>query len=265
MTSQQVAIITEKVSLHQRQTDHLIGQISARHEAMFAMLCEKLEEAPETLNSLTRMLGNSGEANIETSNTLATTSREHSRDLHRPIDTGPCLAPPNELRMHILQGINTSRKSCHCTCHLFREAAIPGIWSLAVRDLRLPYVRASCNTGSCKCRAASCIRIKYYLPTWIAYRMISIWFRSSALDGPQTQTTATMWTVIILCVLLVIVFLFEELEAAARNADVRRMRGQLDWEKKRARDLDCNVGSYEGGSRLSGRAFGWLGSGIPVT
>lgn len=33
---------------------------------MFAMLCEKLEEAPKTMNSLARMLGNSGEANIET-------------------------------------------------------------------------------------------------------------------------------------------------------------------------------------------------------
>lgn len=54
-----------------------------------------------------------------------------------------------------------------------------------------------------------------------------------------------MWIVEILCVLLVIVFLFGELKVAARNAEIGRLRAQLEWEKKRARELEWIAGGSE--------------------
>ncbi len=182
MTSQRVAIITERFSSQQQQTDHLIGQMSARHEAMFAILCKKLEEIPKTSSSLTKVLGNSSEANIEATNTLATTRLANTNDLYKPFDIKTRIASPNELRLQSLPRINNSPKFCDCYCHRFREAAIPGFLSFAIRNLPLSY---SCNIDSCKCRAAPYMRIKYYVPTWFAYRMISIWFNGSPLHGPE--------------------------------------------------------------------------------
>ncbi|CAF9931667.1 MAG: hypothetical protein ALECFALPRED_005072 [Alectoria fallacina] len=54
-----------------------------------------------------------------------------------------------------------------------------------------------------------------------------------------------MWIFVILCILLVIAFLFGELRVAVRNATIRRLRAQLEWEKTRARDLDRKVGCLE--------------------
>lgn len=55
-----------------------------------------------------------------------------------------------------------------------------------------------------------------------------------------------MWIVGILLVLVVVAFLFGELKVAAKNADIRRLRAEMEWEKKRARDLEWNVGCFEG-------------------
>ena len=61
-------------------------------------------------------------------------------------------------------------------------------WSSVVGHSRsegVQFGRTRCNLRSCKQGGGLAIRINYFLPTWLSQRMISAWYTSTPLCGPE--------------------------------------------------------------------------------
>lgn len=78
---------------------------------------------------------------------------------------------------------------CRCNCHKTRQISTPwtlreciGFGSMQISGL---YSLQRCNITDCKQFASSNLKLDYILPRWFAGRMLSIWYNSAPLYGPE--------------------------------------------------------------------------------
>lgn len=99
-------------------------------------------------------------------------------------------APWNGLQIQTFRAVNVCQHYCPCICHTRKQISIPRTMKrLFGRDfVRIGGLGSSdsrCNNQSCKGRTARHLKIRYFLPTWLAMRMITISFTSSPSHGPE--------------------------------------------------------------------------------
>ena len=151
---------------------------------------EKIEESQATQLELLRLLSHVREANL-------TDSFGGGKPLLRADDgpTGQLIRPRsrvgsnNELKLRKVRNPRICQRYCRCDCHKTQRISTP--WTLrkcigfGSMQISGRYTLQQCNITDCKQSASSNLRLDYILPRWFAGRMLSIWYNSAPLYGPE--------------------------------------------------------------------------------
>ena len=138
-----------------------------------------------------RLLGDFRQTDVNVaSDTAVARPESFDREAITPIVARPPLRSGSEFHIQNLQIQSTCPNACTCSCHetwrinsprnlrkLFGNSKIGGAG--------LPFFRGTCSIRSCRGKRNSSITINFFLPTMMASRMISLWFTSSPLYGPE--------------------------------------------------------------------------------
>ena len=151
-------------------------------------LYQKLEESQSTQAALTRLLGDVRQASVDSTPNAAVGSPGQAMEIARKTQlTRHRMSSTSEIN---ISGIRHGRcqSSCPCSCHgesvLYPSSPkLLGFGSMSFAGI--PMLGGRCSVQACKQTTTPSVRINYCLPTWLALRMISIWFTSSPLYGPE--------------------------------------------------------------------------------
>ena len=151
---------------------------------------EKIQESQATQLELLRLLSHIRQANL-------TGALGGGKPLLRAND-GPtgqlikprsCGGPNHELKLRKVRTPSICQRYCRCNCHITQRVSTPwtlwkyiGFGSMQVSGR---YALQQCNITDCKQSASSNLRLDYILPRWFAGRMLSIWYNSAPLHGPE--------------------------------------------------------------------------------
>ena len=105
------------------------------------------------------------------------------------INPRPRVASDHERKLRKGQNPRICQRYCRCNCHKTLQFSTPltlrnciGFGSLQIsgRDSL-----QRCNIKGCKQSVSSRLRLDYILPRWFALRMLSTWYNSAPLYGPE--------------------------------------------------------------------------------
>ena len=151
---------------------------------------EKIEESQATQLELLRLLSHVRQANL-------TGSFGGGKPLLRADDgpTGQLIKPrsrvgsTHELKLRKVRTHRICQPSCRCNCHRTQRISTPltlrkciGFGSMQISGR---YTLQQCNITDCKQSTSSNLKLDYILPRWFAGRMLSIWYNSAPLYGPE--------------------------------------------------------------------------------
>ena len=107
-----------------------------------------------------------------------------------PIVARPRMRSRSECHVQNLQIQSACPSACTCSCHetwrIYTPRNLTKLFGHSmIEGAELPFFRPACSLRSCKRKRITFIKIKYILPTMVAARMISLWFTSSPLYGPE--------------------------------------------------------------------------------
>lgn len=190
-TLQRVSIHTEESSAVQQRHNNSLAERLARSEAVFAFLCEKIEESSATQRELTRVLGEFRVTRLKPAmEQEAVGSAETTMTLSENPQMRPRIKSKSELRLQTLLPLRKCLQRCPCVCHKFRQVNSPsrasalfGSGYFGFRGLSL--WKTDCNYGPCKQGVGPLIVINYFLPTWLSRTMLFAWFTSAPLYPPE--------------------------------------------------------------------------------
>ena len=206
--SVQQLILTTAFDARADETDAAL----ARHEILLHELYERIKDSQQTQQQLVHVLGEFRKVEevvpvtktpqesrlaapkldssvIRSPKVAITDSKEPSAtDAERPCST--------DLTYH---GIGAHRASnpriscpprCRCACHKGRQFRWPTStrkWTgfLLVKCTNFTWSRRACTVLTCKRIAQSSISVQYLLPVWLATTLISAWYKSAPLSGPE--------------------------------------------------------------------------------
>ena len=81
---------------------------------------------------------------------------------------------------------NACTCSCHETWRVYTPRNLTKLFGHStIEGAELPVFRPACSLQSCKGKRTMFVNIMFFLPTMIAARMVSLWFTSSHLSGPE--------------------------------------------------------------------------------
>ena len=99
------------------------------------------------------------------------------------------LSLDHEYKIRKDRSLRTCQRYCCCDCHQTQRIWTPRTWwkCIGIGSMRISgrYSLQKCNIGNCKQSASPSMRVDYILPTWFILRMVSIWYDSSPLHGPE--------------------------------------------------------------------------------
>ena len=94
-----------------------------------------------------------------------------------------------ECKIRKVHKLGTCQLGCPCNCHRTQRVRTPWTWpkyfGLGLITIAGRHVLHKCNVQECEKPAAPFVKIDYVLPAWFMFRMISMWFTSSPLYGPE--------------------------------------------------------------------------------
>ena len=162
-----------------------------RHEALLNHLCQKIEESEATQAAMMRLLGNFRQVDINmTSDSVAALSESLESAAIAPTVARPRMRSRSEFHVQNLQIQSACPLACTCNCH--KTWRIYSAWRLEklfgygkIEGAGFPFFKGACSLRSCKGKGPTFVNIKFFLPTMIAARMITLWFTSSPLYGPE--------------------------------------------------------------------------------
>ena len=107
-----------------------------------------------------------------------------------PTVARPRMRSRSEFHIQNLQIQSACPSACKCDCHKTWRIYTPRnlrklLGHSTIEGAELPFFRPACGLRSCKGKSAMFVTIKFFLPSMIAARMISLWFTSSPLYGPE--------------------------------------------------------------------------------
>ena len=138
-----------------------------------------------------RLLGNfrQVDVNVASDNPVALPESLESAAL-APIVARPRMRSRSEFYFQNLQIQSACPTACTCNCHKTWRMHTPRnlrklLGHSTIEGAELPFFRPACSLRSCKGKRTKFVNIMFFLPTMIAARMISLWFTSSPLYGPE--------------------------------------------------------------------------------
>lgn len=162
-----------------------------------SQVIQRFEESHATQLELVRLLGHVRDTSLAPQSSL---QGPNSESVKAPSDNKevavsaknlkPRMRSKHECQVRVSRPSRTHRQNCPCTCHRYRERPkIYRPWS-NVLDLGFFVVDSGPDQQACdvECRkqvTAPYLEVKYILPTWFIFRMISMSLTSSPLYGPE--------------------------------------------------------------------------------
>lgn len=178
-TVDQVCHITNQALSEQRQlSNQLLPAIS--------LLVKHLEGSPDTRAALTGCFRGIRQLNHEASNqdndTVQNTSECKNSQAEQNVSG---LNPPSRLSTRNVQNLSTCEVDCACRCHFPRHIGDPQTFTKLIGQGYIQMAGFSkfgtqCDHQSCKAHAMPRVSVQYCLPSWLASRMIFVWFNSSS-------------------------------------------------------------------------------------
>ena len=138
-----------------------------------------------------RLLGNFRNIDVNmASDDAAALSQSLEPAAITPIAARPRMRSRSEFHIQNLQIQSACPIACTCDCHETWSIYSPGklgkpFGYSKIEGAELPFFKAACSLRSCKGKRATFINVHFFLPTMMAARMISLWFTSSPLHGPE--------------------------------------------------------------------------------
>ena len=152
-------------------------------------MCQRIEETQTTQLKLIRLLGHIRQANpasLSGEGTRLLTGDDETTD--QLINCKSRVSSNRERRIRKVGTLRTCRRYCRCNCHETQQIWTPWTWRkcIGVGSMRISSRSLrQCNIGGCKQSACPSLRLDYILPGWFIRRMVSIWYDSSPLHGPE--------------------------------------------------------------------------------
>ncbi len=162
-----------------------------RQEALLNHLCQRIEESQATQAAMMRLLGNFRQIDADmASDNAAALSESLETTTITPIVARPRVRSRREFHIQNLQIQSTCPIACICNCHKTWSIYSPRrlrklIGHIKIEGAGLRFFKGTCSLRSCKGKKATFIHINFFLPNMMAARMISLWFTSSPLHGPE--------------------------------------------------------------------------------
>ena len=138
-----------------------------------------------------RFLGNFRQVDVNTaSENTASLSESLESAILTPIIARPRMRSRHEFHVQNLQIQSSCPVTCTCNCHQTWEIDSPRVLRRLfgyskIEGAEVPFFKGACSLQSCKGKRATFVNISFFLPTMMAARMISLWFTSSPLYGPE--------------------------------------------------------------------------------
>ncbi|KAK0511488.1 hypothetical protein JMJ35_006061 [Cladonia borealis] len=188
---QRVSIVTQDLSSEQQQLNAQITSVLPRQEALLSHLCQRIEESQATQVAMMRLLGDfrQTDVNVALDNSVARPESLESAAI-TPIVARPRLRSRSEFHIQNLQIQAACPTACTCDCHetwtIYTPRNLRKLFGNSkIEGAEFPFFRGACSLRSCKGKRGTFINISFFLPTMMAARMISLWFTSSPLYGPE--------------------------------------------------------------------------------
>ena len=162
-----------------------------RQEALLSHLCQRIEESQATQAAMMRLLGDFRQVDVNVPSDNAAALSESLEPASRtPIVARPRMRSRSEFHIQNLQIQSTCSTACTCSCHetwrIYTPRNLRKLFGCStIEGAELPFFRTACSLRSCKGKRTTFVKIMFLLPTMIAARMISLWFMSSPLYGPE--------------------------------------------------------------------------------
>ena len=162
-----------------------------RQEAILSHFCQGIEEIHATQAAMMRFLGNFRhiDANMASDNAAALSEKPETAAI-TPVVARPRMRSRREFHIQNSPVQSACPLACPCSCHETWRIYSP--WKLRklfgnskIESAGNPFFKGACSLRLCKGKWATSIHINFFLPTMIAARMISLWFTSSPLYGPE--------------------------------------------------------------------------------
>ena len=187
---QEISFTTNEVLNEQKRTQSQVVAVLPGFAAAASQMCQRVEEFQTTQLELIRLLGHVRQANLKSvpreENLLLKDNDEPTDQLINPRSR---VSPDHERKIRQVRTPGTCRRNCGCKCHKTQHIRTPSTWrkSIGFGSIRISgrYSLQKCNIGNCKQWASPSVRVDYILPTWFILRMVSIWYNSSPLHGPE--------------------------------------------------------------------------------
>ncbi len=189
-TLQEISFTTNEVLNEQKQLQSQVVAFLPEFTAAASQMGQRFEASQSTQLELIRLLRHVQQAN------LASLSGEGSvllKDVDQP--TGQLINPRSrvssnhERKIRKARTLRTCQRNCGCNCHNTQQIWTPWAWwkCIGFGSIRISgrYSLQQCNIRGCKRSVPSSLRLDYFLPTWFILRMVSIWYNSSPLHGPE--------------------------------------------------------------------------------
>ena len=162
-----------------------------RQEALLHHLCQRIEESQATQAAMMRLLGNFRQVDMNMASDTAAALSESLESLAvKATVARPRMRSRSEFHVQNLQIQSACPLACTCNCHKIWRIYSP--WRLEkffgygkIEGAGFPFSKGACSLRSCKEKGVTFVNIKFFLPTMMAARMITLWFTSSPLYGPE--------------------------------------------------------------------------------
>ena len=189
-TLQEISFTTNEVLNEQKRIQSQVLALVPGYAAATSQICQKIEESQTTQLELIRLLDHVRRANLTDfagEETQLLKGDDGSTD--QLINPKSRMGSNHERKLRKVRKSRTCQHNCGCNCHKIQHLSTP--WTLR-KYIGLGSMRSSncyslqkCNIRGCQQSASSILRLHYVLPTWFALRMVSMWYNSSPLHGPE--------------------------------------------------------------------------------
>lgn len=146
---------------------------------MLALLCAKMDQSSLAQKELAWPLGDNHQSYSGIDEAVAKAGSKSSLAIVHSSEKRSRIQPKSVAQM------NECLRTCRCSCHQLLRFHVPRFGALELSGFRFPNSRNDCDVQSCKGPNPLLIRASICLPAWVARRVLSLWFTSSALHGPE--------------------------------------------------------------------------------
>ena len=189
-TLQEISFTTNEVLNGQKQYQSQLIAVLPEFAAAASRMNQIFEASQSTQLELIRLLGHIRQANLTSlsgeGNLLVKGDHEFTDEL---IDPGSCVSSHYERKIRKGRTLRTCQRNCRCNCHKTQVIRTPWTWHKCIGGASIRfsgrYSLQQCNIRGCKQSESLGLRLDFLLPRWFILRMVSIWYNSSPLHGPE--------------------------------------------------------------------------------